>query len=616
MIQSLAPRGLSWGERGRAAGASLLTGLLAVPVLGATAAGATSPASPDASVIVRHRAGAEAVAERSVELVGGAVGRDLDLIDSFTAEVPADAVARLRTAPGVAEVTPDGSVHLQGSRWRPDRDRDRGSFERRLRNSEIDWVHRRRDADGDELTGKGVTVAVIDSGVVPVDGLDDEGKVVDGPDLSFESQSDETRYLDTFGHGTHMAGIIAGKADDFTGVAPDARLLSLKVAAADGATDVSQVIAALDWVVQHRRDEGMDVRVVNLSFGTESTQPYVLDPLAHAAEVAWRRGIVVVVSAGNNGNLTERLTDPAMDPYVLAVGASDDLGTDSRGDDVVTDFSNRGSLERTPDLLAPGRSIQSLRNPGSYIDEAYPSGRVATSDGSEPRYFRGSGTSQSAAFVSGVVALLLQQRPDLTPDQVKALLTSTADRIEGTDRRLQGAGLIDARAAARASTPSSAFVRQTFPVSTGHGSLEAARGGSHVADPETGVELTGEQDIFGQPWDGRSWSQAAWEGRSWSGGTWNGSSWSGSSWSGRSWSGRSWSGSSWSGRSWSGRSWSDAMWSGRSWSGRSWSGRSWSDALWSGRSWSGRSWSDLLWAGRSWSGRSWSDRNWSGNRWS
>jgi serine protease AprX len=600
MTQSLAPRGVSWGERGRKAGVSLLTGLLAVPVLGAAAAGA-APAGPEASVIVRHRPGAEAEAERSVERLGGQVGRDLDLIDSFTAEVPADAVARLQIAPGVAEVTPDGSVHLQGERWRPDKDRDRGSFEQTLRNADVDWVQRRKDAGGDQLTGAGVTVALIDSGVVPVDGLDDEGKVVNGPDLSFESQSDETRYLDTFGHGTHMAGIIAGKDSEFTGVAPDARLLSVKVAAADGATDVSQVIAALDWVVQHRNDEGMAVRVINLSFGTESTQPYVLDPLAHAAEVAWRKGIVVVVSAGNNGNATESLTDPAVDPYVLAVGASDDLGTDKRDDDVVTDFSNRGSVERTPDLVAPGRSIQSLRNPGSFVDETYPTGRVATSDGSEPRYFRGSGTSQSAAFVSGLAALLLQQRPDLTPDQVKALLTSTADPIRDTDRRLQGAGLVDARAAVEAPTPSPSFVAQSFPVSTGQGSLEAARGGSHVADPETGVELTGEQDIFGQPWDGRSWSQASWEGRSWSGGTWNGSSWSGSSWSGRSWSGRSWSGSSWSGRSWSGRSWSDATWSGRSWSGRSWSGRSWSDVLWSGRSWSGRSWSGSNWSGNRWS---------------
>jgi serine protease AprX len=498
-------------------------------------------------------------------------------------------VARLAGAPGVAEVTPDGSVHLQGATWRPDTDRDRGSLEQTLRNADVDTAQSEA-----KLTGKGVTVALIDSGVAPVDALDDSGKVVNGPDLSFESQHPEVRYLDTFGHGTHMAGIIAGKDSGFTGVAPDARLLSLKVATADGATDVSQVIAALDWVVQHRRDEGMNVRVVNLSFGTDSVQPYTLDPLAHAAEVAWRRGIVVVVSAGNNGNATERLTDPAIDPFVIAVGASDDMGTDTPDDDTVTEFSNRGSVERTPDLVAPGRSVESLRVPGSYIDEAYPTARVATTDGSEPRYFRGSGTSQAAAFVSGAAALLLQQRPELSPDQVKALLTSTADPIEGADPRLQGAGLIDLQKAVQAPTQRASV--QTFQPSTGTGSLEAARGSHHVVDPDTGVALTGEVDIFGRSWSGRSWSGSSWSGSSWSGGTWNGSSWSGSSWSGSSWSGRSWSGSSWSGSSWSGRSWSGSSWSGRSWSGRSWSGSSWSGRSWSGSSWSGSSWSGDAWA--------------------
>jgi len=301
-----------------------------------------------------------------------------------------------------------------------------------------------------------------------------------------------------------------------------------------------------------------------------------------------------VVSAGNNGNATERLTDPAMDPYVIAVGASDDMGTDTADDDTVTEFSNRGSVERAPDLVAPGRSVQSLRVPGSYIDEAYPTARVATTDGSEPRYFRGSGTSQAAAFVSGAAALLLQQRPDLTPDEVKALLTSTADRIAGTDTLLQGAGVVDVDKAVHGSTPRA--VAQTFPVSTGLGSLEAARGSYHVVDPDTGIALTGEVDIFGRSWSGRSWSGSSWSGSSWSGGVWNGSSWSGSSWSGRSWSGSSWSGSSWSGRSWSGSSWSGSSWSGRSWSGSSWSGSSWSGRSWSGSSWSGSSWSGDGWA--------------------
>src|SRR5207248_10323584 len=129
-------------------------------------------------------------------------------------------------------------------------------------------------------------------------------------------------YVDNYGHGTHIAGIIAGnggaKGSDYNGVAPDARLLNVKVADAGGAVDVSQVIAALDWVVQHRTDNGLNVRVLNLSFGTDSSQVYVLDPLAYAAEVAWRRGIVVVAAGGNDGKNNNSLADPAYDPYLLA----------------------------------------------------------------------------------------------------------------------------------------------------------------------------------------------------------------------------------------------------------------------------------------------------------
>ena len=132
------------------------------------------------------------------------------------------------------------------------------------------------------FTGAGVDVAIIDTGVSPVEGLSDPGKIVHGPDLSFESQSESFRNLDTNGHGTFMAGIIAGRGSgavsgsyagdstNFLGVAPDARILSVKVGVADGGVDVSQVIAAIDWVVQHRNDNGMNIRVLNLSFGTDS----------------------------------------------------------------------------------------------------------------------------------------------------------------------------------------------------------------------------------------------------------------------------------------------------------------------------------------------------------
>ena len=244
-----------------------------------------------------------------------------------------------------------------------------------------------------------------------VDGLSAPGKVVNGPDLSFESQADNLRYLDSNGHGTFMAGIIAGRdnsvtspsqagPNQFLGMAPDARVVSVKVGDAFGATDTSQVIAAIDWVVKHRNDNGLNIRVLNLSFGTDGTQSYALDPMAYAAETAWRKGIVVVTSAGNDGYGSSALNDPAYDPYLMAVGAVDLNGTTNHSDDTVPAWSSTGDGVRNPDLVAPGVSIVSLRDPASQIDQAYPSAVVGT------RFFRGSGTSQAAAMVSGAVALI------------------------------------------------------------------------------------------------------------------------------------------------------------------------------------------------------------------
>jgi serine protease AprX len=455
-----------------------------------------------------------------------------------------------------------------------------------------------RDMWRNGFTGRGVDVALIDTGVVPVKGLTVSGKVVNGPDLSFESQTDSLRHLDTYGHGTHLAGIIAGRDEEvgtdqlnadhknFMGIAPYARLVSVKVANTHGVTDVSQVIAAIDWVVQHRRDNGLDIRVLNLSFGTDGTQDYRFDPLAYAAEVAWRKGIVVVTAAGNSGFGNAKLNNPAYDPYLIAVGATDTNGTYSTADDIVPSWSSRGDGTRNPDLVAPGKSIVSLRDPGSYIDVNYPNGHITD------RFFRGSGTSQAAAVVAGAAALLIQQRPGITPDQVKAILMSSATRLPDADPTAQGAGEMNLRAAMNAPTP---FAVQTWQVSNGLGSLEQARGSVHVQDPG-GAELRGEQDIFGRPWDGLTWSANCWMETSWLGGDWNGVTLTGSSWNGLSWSGMTWSGMTWSGMTWSGLSWSGMTWSGMTWSGMTWSGATWSGMTWSGLSWSGGTWSGIAWS--------------------
>ncbi|MDQ3879494.1 MAG: S8 family serine peptidase [Chloroflexota bacterium] len=492
------------------------------------------------SVIVRETAGSGTGPEELVERLGGRVERHIEIIEAFVAIVPPNRLAALRTAPGVLSVTPDSQVQLMGAIG------DGLGFDDPSEMGTMYTVAKAIDAhalwDGG-ITGRGIDIAVIDSGVVEVPEL--AGRVVYGPDLSFESQAPNLAHLDTYGHGTHMAGIIAGRDASavggryrdtkyFMGVAPDSRIVSIKVAGSSGATDVSQVIAAIDWVVQHRSDNGMNIRVLNLSFGTDGTQSYLLDPLAYAAEVAWRRGIVVVVAAGNSGFGSTALNNPAFDPFVLAIGATDMRDTTDEADDTVATFSSRGDASRRPDLVAPGTRIVSLRDPGSELDIAYPAARIGN------RFFRGSGTSQAAAVVSGSAALLLQQRPGLTPDQVKRLLTSTASAIPAADPLAAGAGMLDIRAASRAPTP---IFAQTFPLAGGTGSLELARGSVHVSD---GVaELRGEYDILGGTWDGMKWAPASVSGNTWSGGTWNGNTWSGNTWSGNTWSGHTWSGTTW-----------------------------------------------------------------------
>jgi len=448
-------------------------------------------------------------------------------------------------------------------------------------------------------TGRGVDVALIDSGVSPVEGLNTAGKVIYGPDLSLESQASNLTNLDTFGHGTFMAGLIAGRdsaltapygqapASAYRGMAPDARIVSIKVATADGGTDVSQVIAAIDWVVQHRNDNGMNIRVLNLSYGTNSSQWYGVDPLAFAVEQAWDAGIVVVAAAGNSGyqgkGSSPALANPAFDKRIIAVGASDSMGTAALADDTVPDFSaaaKTGSA-RAPDFVAPGAHIQGLRVPNSYIDTHVADGAML-----DARFMRGSGTSESAAIASGAVALILDKFPHATPDQVKRLLKTTAFDMPLEGRAgTMGSGELRLGHALSAALP--LFVQAIVPA-TGGGSLEGARGSDHLT--RDGVVLKGEIDIFGKSFDSVAIAALEAARSAWSGGTWNGSSWSGSSWSGSSWSGSSWSGSSWSGSSWSGSSWSGSSWSGSSWSGSSWSGSSWSGSSWSGSSWSTAGW--------------------------
>ncbi len=296
-----------------------------------------------------------------------------------------------------------------------------------------------------------------------------------------------------------------------------------------------------------------------------------------------------MVAGGNDGSDTMLLANPAQSPFVLAVGAADTQGTLDYWDDTVPSWASRGTNQRHVDVVAPGVSVVAARVPNGYADERNPGARVGA------RFAKASGTSQAAAVVAGEAALLIQANPSITPDLVKHRLRSTAWAFPGTEVKYRGNGMTKVNTA-RLMTNVKA--RQSGVWSTGQGSLEAARGSSHVND---GVaDLRGEVDIFGKAWDPAAWTRASAAQKAWIGGNWRGWTWSGNGWEARSWRGATWTAGTWSGRSWRDSEWSARSWREGAWTGSDWSGRSWRNGTWSGRSWRSADLASAGWHAHTW----------------
>jgi serine protease AprX len=447
------------------------------------------------------------------------------------------------------------------------------------------------------ITGAGVDVALIDTGIAPVAGAP---TFVNGADLSLDSNAANVRFLDGYGHGTHMAGIIAGRDSSvtdpvkargkFVGIAPDARLVNVKVGAMDGTVHTSQVVAALDWVVQNKNANGMNIRVVNLSYGAPASPNWRLDPLAWAAEVATTRGIVVVAAAGNEGAGYE-LASPAYSPQILAVGATDiEIQKGRRNHYTVAPYTSTGTRRR-PDVFVPGSHVASLRVKGSYVDTFKATANI------NDQLTRGSGTSQATAVTSGLAALLVQAFPSATPGQIRSLMVRSTKSGNG-HRDVTGIeSLVDVKRAYRIGKVKLPVVAAVNPFA-GCGPTWC-RGAGDGTNPAL-VE----------------WAKAAWNGTGWTGTGWTGTGWTGTGWTGSGWTGTAWTGTGWTGTGWTGTAWTSSQWTGSGWSGTGWSGSGWSGSGWSGTGWSGSGWSGSGWTGTGWSGTGWSGSGWSGTGWS
>ncbi|MDQ2635619.1 MAG: S8 family serine peptidase, partial [Actinomycetota bacterium] len=322
------------------------------------------------------------------------------------------------------------------------------------------WQDARRRRNFGGLTGEGIGVAVLDSGIAPH--ADVAGRLLLSRDFTTEEG-----VADGYGHGTHIAGIIAGSGggsrstdgSQLVGMAPGATLLSLRVLGSDGTGYVSDVIAGLEWAIQNK--DRYKIRVINLSLGHASANRYADDPLALAVERAVKAGLVVVASAGNLGKTEDgtpvigAVVSPGYTPGALTVGALNTRGTVARSDDGVATYSSRGPVgdpedsstwEIKPDLVAPGNAIVAAGSVGSYLWDNFPSRRVIGDSGGT--YLTLSGSSMATAVVSGAVAQLLQLQPKLTPAEVKFALQFTAQRLDGFGILEQGAGSLNVPLAA------------------------------------------------------------------------------------------------------------------------------------------------------------------------
>jgi serine protease AprX len=376
-------------------------------------------------VIVRYKQVPSAATMTRMQGMGGRLSNRLDLVRGASFSVPANALSALANDPEVESVSLDHPL------------KSMDDYTDAAMNVSAAW-----NAGYD---GSGIGVAVIDSGINDNnadlwDSTDSYSRVVYHQDFtgtSITNWSGKTVY-DLYGHGTHVAGIIGGNGyksgGRYAGVAPNVNLVDLRALDVNGAGSDSTVIAAIQAAISLKST--YNIKVINLSLGRGISTGYAQDPLCQAVESAWNAGIVVVVAAGNFGRISVNgsngygtVAAPGNDPLVLTVGAMKAMGTYSRTDDQIASYSSKGPTTYDhvvkPDIVAPGNLVVSIDDHNSTLENEYPGNEVA-GNYTNHDYFVLSGTSMATPAAAGAVALLLQQHPSLTPDQIKARLMKTA----------------------------------------------------------------------------------------------------------------------------------------------------------------------------------------------
>ena len=476
--------------------------LLAAVVVAIQPAPPALAADGRVTVIVQMDAGASIPAgTAAVRRAGGRVTGRLAIVNGFAAEIPARRIERLAAIPGVRAVTRNGRMEPKSIDATELRSPYPGSV-----NAIDTW-----NAPDAGATGKGVGVAVIDTGIA-----------AQMPDFDVAGPERRTRVVasvvtnpyartgyDTYGHGTHVAGIVGGNGTEraardklrghYVGIAPEADLISVKVSDDRGRATVLDVIYGLQFVVDHADRYG--IRVVNLSLESTAPQSYKTDPLDAAVEAAWFHGLVVVAAAGNRGNSEDAVSyAPGNDPFAISVGAIDDRASRRNVDDRRPSWSSHGVTQdgfAKPEIHAPGSRIVSTLAPFSMFTTMCRSCIV------EREMIRAGGTSMSAPMVSGAAALLLEKHPQLTPDEVKGVLMASARMVDEYPT-------VDVYAAVKAVDAGNVPVANVGIEPNG------------LIDPQTG-----DIDYSRSSWSRSSWSRSSWSGAEGA----PGAGWALSSWS-------------------------------------------------------------------------------------
>ena len=498
-------------------------------------------ASPDSSFSVVIQGDGSEKSDRLAARLGRELAKDQGLdgagrpfdvrasfssIDGVATSLTGRQILDLRKKTGVLSIVPDSPVTVAGvnpQKWPAA--------------VAADWFL----SSGYSMGSRAATIAVVDSGVDrSSSGLG--FRVVKQVDLGGGSSTGDSR-----GNGTFFAGVAAGNGT-YRGVAPDARIVSLDVFDSQGQGKTSDVIRAADWILKNKDAYG--IRVANFSLQTAQPGSFLYDPLDAAVERLWQAGIVVVASAGNYGTWgapSGVLFAPGNDPFVITVGAVDVNGSSSTWDDTNAPWSSYGYTPdgfAKPEVAAPGRYMIEQVPFGATLLDAFPANVLDFWNG----LIQLSGTSFSAAVVSGIAADLLGVHPEWTPDQVKGALMLSAVSLPWAAPGATGVGEVNLYRVLQGQTglssppnPNASLEQFLVPDPSG--------GALPVFDVQRWIEVASSDP---------SWNNASWSSASWSSASWSSASWSSASWTSASWSSASWSSASWSSASWSSASWSNA----------------------------------------------------------